>query len=400
MNEWHPNLKNLSICWIGGTRYTNPLDATQDKKWRLLRKRLESKIFVISFARGIRPQYFAPHANFYLLSALPFALLRYTTMYMVCPLLLLWLIARRRVRIIIAHDPYFGLIGAVAKRVARLFGVRVALVIESHADFEAVFLQRNMPFATMLRRIMHWAARQSLRQADALRAVSSNTRAQLAEWSPKPLYIHQFLTWTDLDTFTHVIREKRPSQSPNLIYVGVLIPRKGVHLLLDAFAGVVDEFPESHLWLVGSADNPQYAANLVEQAKRLGIAERVTFVGHLPQSELASYLGSSRALVLPSSSEGLPRVVIEAMLSAVPVVATNVSGIPDVIRDGVNGYLVPPDDVPALEKALRTVLQMPSADIDRMGKAGHDDARNTFSTETYMAGYMLLISAAVKAIAQ
>lgn len=386
--------KNLRVCWIGGTRYTHPLDATQAKKWHLLHDHLNLEIFVISFARGVRPQTFVQHAHFYLLPALSLALLRYATMYALCPLLLLLLIFRRGVRVIIAHDPYFGLIGATAKNIARLFGVRVALVIESHADFEAVFLQRRMPFAGLLRRLMRWIARLSLRHADVLRAVSSNTRQQLTAWSDKPIF--QFLTWTDLDTFSTTPRERLPAETPDFVYVGVLIPRKGVHLLLDAFAGVASEFPDSHLWLVGSADNPHYAEGLVKQVERLHLTERVTFVGRVPQAELARYLGRSRALVLPSSSEGLPRVIIEAMIAAMPVVATCVSGIPDVVTDGVNGYLVPPDDAPALAQALRTVLTNPA--VDQMGQVGRDLAQQLFSANAYVTGYAEVLRAAERVL--
>lgn len=380
---------NLNVCWVGGTRYTDPLDATQDKKWRTLRQRLGIEIFVISFSSNWQPRFFAPHAHFYLLPAFPFAFLRYVTMYVLAPLLLLWLVFRRDVRVVVTHDPYFGLIGALVKQIAWVFGKRLVLIIESHADFEvAVFLQRRMPFAGLIRSVMSWGARCSLRRADLLRAVSSNTRQQLQDWSPPGIPLHQFITWTDLDTFNEIRREKLPSQTHDLIYVGVLIPRKGVHFLLDAFTKIAPEYADSHLWLVGSADNPEYAAHLKDQIERLGLSSRVRFTGRLTQAELARYLGRCRALVLPSSSEGLPRVVVEAMLAAMPVVATCVSGIPDVIQDGVNGYLVPPENADTLEIALRKVLQNP--DVDDMGAQGRAFAAKYFSTDAYMEGYRRL----------
>jgi glycosyltransferase involved in cell wall biosynthesis len=380
---------NLRICWVGGTRYTNPLDATQDKKWRTLHERLGIEIFIISFSGDWHPRFFAPHARFYLLPALPLALLRYASMYTLAPLLLLWLVFARGVRVIVTHDPYFGLIGALTKQIARIFGKRLILIVESHADFEvAVFLQRRMPFADTIQQVMNRVARYSLRHADLLRAVSSNTRQQLQNWSPPGIPLRQFITWTDMDTFKAVQREKLPSQTHDLIYVGVLIPRKGVHFLLDAFSKIALEYADSHLWLIGSADNPEYTSQLKAQVERLKLSNRVTFVGRVDQTELADYLGRCRALVLPSSSEGLPRVVVEAMLAAMPVVATCVSGIPDVIEDGTNGYLVPPENTDALETALRKVMQNP--DVDRMGQQARDFAAAYFSTDAYMEGYRQL----------
>ncbi len=389
----------MHICWVGGTRYTDPLDATQDKKWRTLHERLGIEIFVISFSSDWHPRYFAPHARFYLLPALPIALLRYATMYMLAPLLLLWLVFAHGVRVIVAHDPYFGLIGALVKQIARVFGKRLILIIESHADFEvAVFLQRRMPFAGAIQQVMNRVARYSLRHANLLRAVSSNTRQQLQDWSPPRIPLHKFITWTDLDTFKNIQREKLPSQTHDLVYVGVLIPRKGIHFLLDAFAKIAPEYADSHLWLVGSADNPQYTSQLKAQVERLGLLNRVTFVGRVAQAELAGYLGRCRAMVLPSSSEGLPRVVVEAMLAAMPVVATHVSGIPDVIQDGINGYLVPPENADALETALRKVMQNP--DVDSMGAEGRDFAAQYFSTDVYMEGYRRLFEDAAAILAR
>lgn len=391
--------RRLHICWVGGTRYTNPLDATQDKKWRTLHERLGIEIFVISFSSDWRPHFFAPHARFYLLPALPNALLRYATMYALAPLLLLWLVFGRGVRVIVAHDPYFGLIGALVKQIARIFGKKIVLIIESHADFEvAVFLQRRMPFAATIQQIMNRVARYSLCRADMLRAVSSNTRQQLQAIAPPGIPLHQFITWTDMDTFTKIQREKLPSQTYDLIYVGVLIPRKGVHFLLDAFAKIAADYADSHLWLVGNADNLEYTSQIKAQAERLDLSNRVTFVGRVAQAELARYLGRCRALVLPSSSEGLPRVVVEAMLAAMPVVATCVSGIPDVIQDGVYGYLVPPEDTNALETALHKVLQNP--DVDIMGAQGRNFAAQYFSTDVYMEGYRRLFEDAKAILAQ
>jgi glycosyltransferase involved in cell wall biosynthesis len=385
---------NVGVCWLGGTRYTHPLNPTHDKKWRALSDQLGLRIHIISFASGARPRYFAPHARFYLLPALPLALLRYLTMYVCAPPLLLWLIARRGVRVVVAHDPYFGLIGALAKSLA---GDRVALVVESHADFDALFLQRRVPLAGLMRRLMRWSARASLRRADVLRAVSSNTREQIAASAPPGLPLHQFITWTDMDAFSQQPRPLPPSQASDLLYAGVLIPRKGVHDLLAAFARIAPDHPDSHLWIVGSADNPAYAAGLRQQAAESGLGERIIFTGAVDQATLAGHMRRCRALVLPSYSEGLPRVVVEAMLAGMPVIATRVSGIPDVLRDGENGLLITPGDVDDLERALRRALG--SAEVDDMAGAAQRFARAYFSVDAYLQGYRRLLADAAALLA-
>lgn len=377
----------LRICWIGGSRYSDPLNPTHEKKWQTLHQRLKTMLFVVAFSVDLRPRQFSPHARFYLLPALPAAMLRYVLMFVLGPLLLLWLILRHGVNVIVAHDPYFGAIGALAKGLVRLMGRRVILIVESHADFEeALFMQRNIPFAGVMRRLMAAVARYSLNTTDLFRAVSSNTRDQLLRHQPEtPL--HQFMTWTDPDAFKHVPRQAVPSQSQAITYAGVIIPRKGIHFLLDAFARILPDYPTAHLWLVGSPDNLDYYAACQQQAQALNIQDHVDFIGKVNQDVLADYMARSRALILPSSSEGLPRVIIEGMLVGLPVIATAVSGIPDVLVEGENGYLIPPENTAAIETALRKLYSESAERVDTMGATAHRFAIDFFSTDTYMQGY-------------
>jgi glycosyltransferase involved in cell wall biosynthesis len=188
---------------------------------------------------------------------------------------------------------------------------------------------------------MRAASRYALAHADALRAVSESSRRQLQSLAPdKPMM--QFMSWTDSRAFSQVQPEKPVSQRCDIVYAGVLVPRKGVHVLLEAFDHIQAEMPQTHLWLIGKAANASYTAALHAQVDELGLKDRVTFVDHVSQPELAAYMSRGRVFVLPTFSEGMPKVLIEAMLCGTPVIASAVDGIPDVLQDGVQGYCVPP----------------------------------------------------------
>ncbi len=385
-------MDGLKVCWVGGTRYTRPLNPTLEAKWQALAE-MGADIYIVGFSAGMRPRYFQQHAHFYLLPELPISIVRYFEMFLIAPVVVLWIVSRHDVSVIVTQSPFEGAIGAFVKQVAGLFGRRVALAVESHADFEvALFTQRRVRFAGLMRGLMNRAARYAFRHADALRAVSDSAREQLEDWSPGTPIV-QFMTWVDVDAFGTVTREKPLSQSHDLVCAAVLIPRKGQHILLDAFSQVAEEVPEAHLWLVGKAENVAYAAQLRQQMERLGLNDRVTLVGAVSQQELAGYMARSRALVLDSSSEGLPRVVVEAMFSGLAVIASNVSGTPQVIEDGVTGYLIPPEDVPALVDALRAMYNNPH--IDEMGARAAVFVRQFFSREAYVDGYRRLIITAM-----
>ncbi len=204
--------------------------------------------------------------------------------------------------------------------------------------------------------------------------------------------IMQFMSWTDSDAFTGAVPEKPPSQRCDMVYTGVLVPRKGVHVLLDAFAKIETRIPQTHLWLIGKAANADYAAELRAQVERLGLHERVTFIDPLPQAEVARYMVRGRVFVLPTFSEGLPKVIIEAMLCGTPVVASAVDGIPEIVQDGVQGYLVPPGDVDALAEKLLYVFQ--AADVDALGQQARAFATAFFSAEAYVENYGKLFALA------
>ncbi len=388
------------VCWLGSARYSHPLDSTSAAKWAALAG-LGVPMTVIAFSADLRPRCFTQYARFCLLPQPPVAVLRYGVIFMLAPWLALWRVLRGA-DVLVAQSPYDGAIAGFVKQVARLLGRRVVVIVENHGDFEeSVFMQRTVRLAGLYRPLMRALARYAFRQADLLRAISSMTHEQLERWQslqggPRQP-IERFMTWTDVGAFRGAARSVPLADACDVVYAGVLIPRKGVHILLDAFARLAPQHPRSRLWIVGRAENRDYAARLEQQARKLGIAERVTFVGGVTQAELARYMGRARVLAVPSISEGLGRVVVEAMMVGTPVVGSDVGGIPDMIKHGVNGLLVPPEDVDALAAALRRVLTDP--DIEAMGRAAKAFADRFFSPHDYVVGYRRLFEQAARILA-
>jgi glycosyltransferase involved in cell wall biosynthesis len=144
-----------------------------------------------------------------------------------------------------------------------------------------------------------------------------------------------------------------------VLFVGNLVAVKGVDVLLKAWsrlaaAGVLGS--EDRLAIVG--DGPE-RGRLQAQAEALGLGPRVAFAGAVAFAEVPRWMAASDVLCLPSRSEGTPNVVVEALASGVPVVATRVGGVPELVRQGENGLLVPPEDAPALAEALASALVRP-----------------------------------------
>ena len=131
------------------------------------------------------------------------------------------------------------------------------------------------------------------------------------------------------------------------ICVGRLSPEKGQEVALKAFAGVTREIPECRLVFLGDGpDEPKL--RMISQ--ELGIQDFVRFVGF--QANVVDYMSLSEVIILPSHTEGLPTVVLEAFLCSSFVIATSVGGTPEVVRDQETGLLVPPNDCDSLCKAI------------------------------------------------
>jgi glycosyltransferase involved in cell wall biosynthesis len=270
------------------------------------------------------------------------------------------------------------------------------LIIESHGDFEqSLFLQRRVLLPSLYRSLMRWTALYALKQADLLRAVSNSTREQLLRWAPGKQII-QFPAWTDVGAFLNAEAE---STDIDVLYAGVLTPLKGIHILIEAFARVKKDLPDLTLYVVGRDENKGYAAELKNQVSVLGLETGVHFVREVPQQQLAHYMARCRVLVLPSLSEALGRVILEALSVGKPVIGSAVGGIPEMIQEGATGFLVPPGNVEALADRLHWLLTHPE-EAAEMGKQARAFAENFFSPSAYQQGYRQLIKEAEKVLVQ
>lgn len=157
-------------------------------------------------------------------------------------------------------------------------------------------------------------------------------------------------------------------------FVGRLDPVKGALLLIEAMAEVLKVHPDATLTLAG--DGPARAA-AEARALALGIEPSVRFAGFMTQGQVADLLANSDMLALPSFAEGLPVVYMEALASRIPVVASRVAGVQELVEDGVTGYATPPGDVVSLVDRIVRLMDDP-AEARRMGDSGRRAVEEAF----------------------
>lgn len=154
----------------------------------------------------------------------------------------------------------------------------------------------------------------------------------------------------DPDVFQPVTHRE---DGKRLLFVGRLSAVKGLPLLLESVAQLRRKYPDISLTLVGDGSDRHKLQALTDQ---LGLSQNVHFVGSKSQSEVREYLQQADIFVMASFAEGIPVVLMEAMACGLPVVATQVGGISELVENGISGYLVPPGDSIHLQKQIEKLL--------------------------------------------
>ncbi len=208
--------------------------------------------------------------------------------------------------------------------------------------------------------------RATVLRADAFVAISGPIGAELRDAGVPAERILVVPNGVDVERFRPATADERAAlrrslglpEGPLVVYTGRLSPEKGVDVLVAAWPRVLARIPSARLWVLGDGAE---RARLGEAARRAGVADAIALPG--PIADVSPFVRAADAAVLPSRTEGMPIALLEAMACAVPVVATAVGGSAEVLRDGVTGRLVPPEQPDALADAIVEALSDPEAPV-------------------------------------
>jgi glycosyltransferase involved in cell wall biosynthesis len=298
--------------------------------------------------------------------------MRRSPLYAIMPLFFLvsgmrraWALARQhRYDVVHVHWPMpMVLLGWAARR-----GHPMPMITTFYG-IELRWVQSRLPF---LKWLVRWAARTS---AQAV-AISSYTARELHKFTDVPVEVIPYTAELPPPSGVTGVRDSQRS----ILFVGRLIERKGVQYLIRALGTVRRQTP-ARLIIIG--DGPE-RARLEALARETGMAEHVVLRGRVSDEELRQAYATADVFVLPSvldarqDTEGLGVVLLEAMNYSVPVIASDIGGITDIVEHDRTGILVPPGDEPALASALSRVLTNDSLSRS-LGAAGRQRLHDAFS---------------------
>ena len=238
-----------------------------------------------------------------------------------------------------------------------------------------------------------------LRLGDKIRAsafvvaISSFGRSQLYRWVEQSHWPKVKVVHCGLEPAFHALVASPPPEVPRLVCVGRLCEQKGQVLLIQAVHQLILEGSPFELVLAGDGEMRPDIEALIDQ---FSLRDHVRITGWVSSDQVRSEILAARAMVLPSFAEGLPVVLMEAMALRRPVITTFVAGIPELVRDGVDGWLFPAGDVDGLAQALRECLQTPIERLTQMADSAHQRVLVRHDIDTEASKLKTLFAACAK----
>jgi len=206
-----------------------------------------------------------------------------------------------------------------------------------------------------------------LRYAAFAIAVSSFGRSQLMRWSPPDQWAKVAVVHTGLDKRFFEVALSQPSSGPRLVCVGRLDEHKAQLVLIAAVRRLRDAGLNFEINLVG--DGP-FRLKVDEAIRKHDLTDQFSITGWVSGERVQAEIIAARALILPSFSENMPVVIMEALALGRPVISTYVAGIPELVQASKTGWLVPAGDEVALAEAMKEALTAPVERLAAMGAAG------------------------------
>jgi glycosyltransferase involved in cell wall biosynthesis len=357
------------VLFVGRTRYRLPLDESVERKFRALEDQLTIRVLGSAHAES---QLGSP--TFRLVRRKRPAFLDGALFYATLPALVAVELRRFRPHVVITQSVYEAAAAVVAKTLVRS---DVRIVADVHGDWDTATELYGSRKRRLLAPVTTRVSRFSVRRADAVRTISAFTTERVRKEGVEPASV--FPAYVDFTTFLER-PPVRPPEVPRALFVGVLERYKNIDGLAEAWRLAAASAPDAQLLIVGSGRERSTVETLVAD-----LPAQTAWEGHLPQPKIARALDESTFLLLPSRSEGLPRIVIEAFCRGRPVIGTRAGGIPDIVEDGVNGLLVPANDPVAIADAIVRIFRDRTLQVDLAQGAFASASRWLQTPEEYAA---------------
>ena len=352
-------MSKINLLFLGTTDYGFELSKSDQNKFKELNTKFN--IYVFTFGKRVNEIDFGIVKIKYL--KLPKSLLyKYIKFYFLSILKLNKFINENNITIVSAKEPIAALNPVLLKII---FRKKIKIIIENHGDFRnQLVAQRDSMLISRFIFLTEFIVKFVFKHVDILRGVSEQNSNYFKKYNSE-LKIYNFPAWVDSSIFSNDNLRSRE----DLLFVGNIIKRKGVDFLIESCTDFLIENPHIKFKIIGKIEDENYFKKINTHIEKYNLQKNVLFFNKVNQQDVANYMNSSKILLMASSSEGLPRVLIESGLCGLPSVASNIDGIynPFFTNGGTLVYNL--NSREEIEEKIRTLYQDENIWLDLSNKS-------------------------------
>ena len=352
-------MSKINLLFLGTTDYGFELSKSDQNKFKELNTKFN--IYVFTFGKRVNEIDFGIVKIKYL--KLPKSLLyKYIKFYFLSIFKLNKFINENNITIVSAKEPIAALNPVLLKII---FRKKIKIIIENHGDFRnQLVAQRDSMLISRFIFLTEFIVKFVFKHVDILRGVSEQNSNYFKKYNSE-LKIYNFPAWVDSSIFSNDNLRSRE----DLLFVGNIIKRKGVDFLIESCTDFLIENPHIKFKIIGKIEDENYFKKINTHIEKYNLQKNVLFFNKVNQQDVANYMNSSKILLMASSSEGLPRVLIESGLCGLPSVASNIDGIynPFFTNGGTLVYNL--NSKEEIEEKIRTLYQDKNIWLDLSNKS-------------------------------
>ena len=293
------------------------------------------------------------------------------------------IVKEQNIDIVCLQDPITGFFAVLSLKI-RKFPVKI--IVETHGDFiDTIGLEKNLLLPKFYISIFTYFAKYSINNADSIRSISEFTEKQVKEFGYSGLFV-RFPAWINIDTYLNADENRSYKDTFKIIFVGSVTDRKNPDLIVKALEPIDKNLS---LEIIGSTPNSKYLEKLQNSINNSKHSERIKMTPFIDSQELISKYSTANLFILPSKSEGLGRVIIEAQSTACPVLISSDTGMTDLVIENETGFIFENNNEIDLTEKLKFIIEN-YEHATQTGVNARLFVKENFSTENFEFGYKKL----------
>lgn len=369
------------VLFISPTVYSNPITKDIQKKFQSLSKVCNPTVFAFSeekfnsVVEGVETIFNKKNKNRFF---------NYLKIIFLFFFEIPKIVKDQNIEIVCLQDPITGFFTIFSLKIRKL---PVKIVVETHGDFiNTIGLEKNLLIPKFYTLIFSYLAKYSIKNADLIRSISDFTEKQALNFGYKGLFV-RFPAWINIDNYLNADTKRLSTGTFKIIFVGSVTERKNPKIIIESLETIDDDIS---LEIIGQTPNLKYLKELNKLIASSKHAKSITMTPFIKAEELILKYSSANLFILPSKSEGLGRVIIEAQSTACPVLVSSNTGMTDLIIENETGYIFENNNKNDLTKKIQYIIDNYESAL-QIGLNSKDFVKENQSVTNFEFGYKKLI---------